>query len=583
MSILSCLHRAQKNKTTSIAILRIGKFILLFCGMLLHASVSSAATGEVIIVGGDESYPPYEFIDKEGKPAGYNVELTLAIAKVMGIQVEIHLGKWNDMRDALLRNDDTKGKIDILEGIVISTERSELYSFSPPHSITHESIFAREGSPSVSDLKELSGKEVIIQRGGFTHERFLKKKQRPKLILVDTHSEALSLLAAGKHDYALVGNLPGLYLSHERNLSNIKPVGKPYPALPYGYAVKRGNENLLALFSEGLAILKKNGKQQEIYDKWLAPLKKADIPWSKIVFTGGLIIGPLILVLGGIIIWNRSLKREVERRTKELRQQQQQLIQIDKMASLGILISGVAHEINNPVGLILYNIPVLSRIYTVAMENLEDQYQENGDFMIGGLQYSMIRKEIPQMFIEMREGAKRIKRIVEDLKDFARVESSDLSAVVNLNEVTQAAIRLVDNSIKKSTSHFKVRYCKETPEFKGNSQRIEQVIVNLVLNACQSLPSQESGIFLKTRVHASTNEVSLEVRDEGCGIPDEHLPHLKDPFFTTKRGHGGTGLGLSISTGIIEEHQGQLNISSVHGKGTTITLALPMLKGECRQ
>lgn len=580
MNTLGDLLSSRRHKLGPVLRRLRGLFIPLSSFLLFLPAVPSADTGNVIIVGGDHNYPPYEFIDKDGTPAGYNVDLTLAIAEMMGIQVEIHLGEWDAMRKSLKKGDQAEEAIDILQGMVLSKERSKVFSFSPPHSILHESIFARRGATPVTDLKGLHGREVIVQKGGIMHDKLLEKKVGAKLILVDTHSAALRLLASGKHDYALVGNLPGLYLGRELKLSNILPVGKPFAGLHYGYAVKKGDDELLALFSEGLAILKNTGRQQEIYDKWLGPLELNGIPWKKIILAGILVIGPLIIILGGIVIWNRSLKREVERRTRELQLHQQQLIQADKMASLGILVSGVAHEINNPTGLILYNLPVLSKAYKVAEANLEDQYRESGDFMIGGLQYSMMREEIPRMFSEMQEGAKRIKRIVEDLKDFARLESSDLTSSIDLNGVVQASVRLVENSIKKATNRFEVKYGEGLPPFRGNGQRVEQVIVNLILNACQSLSTPESGIFLRTYFNKKREEVILEVRDEGSGILEEHHPHLTDPFFTTKREQGGTGLGLSISAGIVEDHKGQLIISSTHGKGTTVILALPILKKE---
>jgi len=132
------------------------------------------------------------------------------------------------------------------------------------------------------------------------------------------------------------------------------------------------------------------------------------------------------------------------------------------------------------------------------------------------------------------------------------------------------------NLIEKSTEHFSVAYGDNIPLIRGSSQRIEQVVVNLVMNACQALPGKDRAIALATFVDHGENIVVLEVRDEGSGITAEHLPHLSDPFFTTKRESGGTGLGLSVSTGIVKEHGGALAFSSLPGAGTTARLTLPI-------
>ncbi len=524
---------------------------------------------KTIIVGGDHNYPPYEYLDENNEPAGYNVDLTRAIAEVMGIDVVIRLDNWDQVRQDLI-----SGKIDALQGMVESEERKKEFAFSP-HSIVHQAVFARrEGAKDISSLTQLRGKELILQRGGIMHDYLLKEHLDAELVLVAAHAEALRLLASGKHDYALVGNLPSLYLGRELGLSNIIPVGTPFPGLHYGYAVKKGNDDLQALFSEGLAILKNTGRQKEIYDRWLGPFDTArGIDWKHVAQLGSLILGPMLLIIFIVIFWNRALKGEVERRTNEMALQQQQLIQADKMTSLGILVSGVAHEINNPTGLLLYNLPVLEKTYHAALETLEERYRKQGDFFIGGLKYSMLREESDQMFSEMQDSATKIKRIVDDLKDFARKDSTDLSETVDLNVVANAAVRLVDNSIRKATDSFSIKCTEALPLFKGNYQRIEQVIINLLLNACQALSSPDQQICLCT--YASGNEIALEVEDGGVGIATEKLAHLTDPFYTTKREQGGTGLGLSISAGIIEEHRGRLEFSSEVGSGTRVTMYLP--------
>jgi polar amino acid transport system substrate-binding protein len=246
------------------------------------------------------------------------------------------------------------------------------------------------------------------------------------------------------------------------------------------------------------------------------------------------------------------------------------------MTSLGILVSGVAHEINNPNGLILLSMPILKEAQTAIDKVLEEYCKEHGDFMCGRLPYSRMRTRVPRMFEEIHEGAKRIKRIVDDLKDFARQSDSTLKEPFDFNGVIQAAVRLVDSTIRKSTHRFSATYAGNAPKVMGNAQRIEQVVVNLILNACQALPNRERGIFLSTHFDIENSCLVLQVRDEGIGIAAEHLSHLTDPFFTTKRETGGTGLGLSVSAGIVKEHDGMLAFESGHGEGTTVTLSLPV-------
>lgn len=524
-----------------------------------------------IIVGGDHNYPPYEFLDEEGNPAGYNVELSRAIAEVMGMEVEIRLGPWSEMRQAL-----EHGTVDVLEGMVYSPERSKTFEFSPPHIFIHESVFARRGAAPVTSLADLRGKEVIVQRGGITHDYLLEQQVEARLILVDTHAAALRMLASGKHDYAVVGNLPGLYLGRELGLSNIVPVGKLFGGQQYTFAVRKGDAELLAMFSEGLAILKNTGKHRKIYDKWLGPLEPSGIAWKKLIPLLGGTFGVLLLILSGIVIWNRSLKREVARRTNELQLHQQQLIQADKMASIGILVSGMAHEINNPNSVALLNLPIVLEAYEDCAEILEGHYREYGDFPMAGLEYSRMREELPYLLSETLGGAKRIKRIVEDLKDFARQGNSSLDEIIDLNQVIHAALRLVDNSIRKATNRFEQSYADGLPAIRGNAQRIEQVIINLILNACQALNNPDQAIRIATRLSPGKKSVLIEICDEGDGIAPEHLSHLTDPFFTTKRETGGTGLGLSVSATIVQQHGGTLLFASTPGEGTTATLSLPL-------
>ena len=279
------------------------------------------------------------------------------------------------------------------------------------------------------------------------------------------------------------------------------------------------------------------------------------------------------------VIGFRGIARDVTDR-KQIEEQakihQQQLMQAGKMVALGTLVSSVAHEINNPNNFIMLNTPLLSEAWKSIMPILDEYYERNGDFVIGGMKYTEMRDNIPKLFSGISDGAKRIKQIVEDLKDFVRRDASDMTQSVDMNAVLRSAISLLSNTIMKSTNHFSVTYGNNLPVLKGNFQRFEQVMINLIQNACQALPDNRKSIFVSTFYDEKKHSIVVEVEDEGTGIPSEMLSHITDPFYTTKSDSGGLGLGLSISSKIVKEHGGTLTFTSEPGKGTKAEIVLPV-------
>jgi polar amino acid transport system substrate-binding protein len=559
--------------------------MLLFLPVSARTAEFPVAEWPSVIAAGDDNYPPYEFTDANGNPAGFNVELTMAIAEVMGMEVKIRLGPWGDMRKAL-----NNGEVDILQGMAFAEDRTREVDFSPPHAIVYQSIWTRKGE-ELRSLKDLRGKEVIVMRQSAMHDFMLKNNLDASYVQTDSLAEALKLLASGRHDAVLAAKLPGQYLVKELGLTNIVPQSRPLLAQKYGYAVKKGNNELLDRFSEGLAILKRNGQFQTIQQKWLGVLEPPRIPWERIVRYSAMVVVPLLLILGGTVLWSRTLQKRVSQRTGELalevaekeralddlRLHQDKLVQADKLASLGTLLSGVAHEINNPNGLIMLNMPRFIEAFQAGQPILEAYYREHGDFMFGCLKYSRMREELPLMLEETFNGARQIRRIVDDLKDFARRDDTGSAGFFELNEVVRAAARLVDNALRQATRRLSLNYGDQLPAIRGNAQRIEQVVVNLLLNACQALDDSDRRIVVTTSCN-DQGQVLLTVEDEGCGISPEHLSQLMDPFFTTKRESGGTGLGLWVSAGIVKEHGGTLAFAPAAARGTIVTLTLPAAK-----
>lgn len=247
------------------------------------------------------------------------------------------------------------------------------------------------------------------------------------------------------------------------------------------------------------------------------------------------------------------------------------------LESLGELAAGMAHEINNPNAIILLNSEFIEQVFADAWPALDAHGREEKDFTLGGLAFDEARVEIPLMLSEMNDGARRIKRIVDDLKEFVR-PTGPFAEPVDLNAIIQTACRLAAVEIKKSTDRFVTTYALNLPKINGSIQAMTQVAINLITNACQSLPDRDKGIYVSTWFDKVGQMCLFEVRDEGCGILPENMPKLTDPFFTTKRKTGGTGLGLSISSRIVKAHGGELEITSCPGKGTTVRVALPLRK-----
>lgn len=260
---------------------------------------------------------------------------------------------------------------------------------------------------------------------------------------------------------------------------------------------------------------------------------------------------------------------------EESKFQLEQLMQADKMIALGTLVSGVAHEINNPNNFVILNIPLIEKVWFNILPILHTYYEENGDFSVGDrLKYSKIKESMPLLLGGINDGAKRIKNIVEDLKSFARKDSSGYTQEIDINKVIQTSVNLTANLVSKSTDKFSVKYAKAPLFVKGNQQKLEQVIINLIENSCQALTERNQSI--KIVVEKKSDFILLHVIDKGKGMEAEIIRKITHPFFTTKRNNGGTGLGLSIASKIILQHNGILTFDSLPGEGTIASIKLPI-------
>ncbi|RMF55476.1 MAG: GAF domain-containing protein, partial [Calditrichaeota bacterium] len=267
---------------------------------------------------------------------------------------------------------------------------------------------------------------------------------------------------------------------------------------------------------------------------------------------------------------------------RELQDAQTQLIQSEKMASLGQLVAGVAHELNNPISFIYANMKQLQS-YIEAIEALLNLISEFTDRKVTieefhtafnrlNEQYDLtfIQEDINSLISESMEGSKRVKEVVQNLRNFSRLDEAEWKTA-NLHEGLDSTLMLLANEVKNRITVHK-EY-GQIPEIYCNPGQLNQVFMNLLLNACQAI-EKKGDIWIRTR--STGKHVEIEIEDNGKGMPVEIQNRIFDPFFTTKPVGSGTGLGLSISYKIIEQHGGRLTFTSTPGKGTCFKISLPI-------
>jgi PAS domain S-box-containing protein len=260
----------------------------------------------------------------------------------------------------------------------------------------------------------------------------------------------------------------------------------------------------------------------------------------------------------------------------EKRNLEQQALRNARLASIGVLAAGVAHEINNPNNSIAFNASLVSRAWQDVTPILRDYADEHGDFSLGGISFSEANETFPELLSEISRNSTRIKRIVENLKHMARQDTGRLTERVDIQQVLEATMMVLHNQIQKHTDACILEVPDNLPSVKGSSQQLEQVFINILLNALQSLPDRRRGVCVRAGLSEARDQLEITVVDQGEGIPERDLGRLTEPFFTTRSDTGGTGLGLSITRSIIEKHGGSLRFESELDKGTTVTIKLPV-------
>jgi two-component system NtrC family sensor kinase len=280
----------------------------------------------------------------------------------------------------------------------------------------------------------------------------------------------------------------------------------------------------------------------------------------------------------------RRRNTELTEVNERLRTAQEQLARSERLASIGQLAAGVAHEINNPIGYVQSNLGTLESYLADLFEIVEafetalaatppgDPATAAALALRQKKDLDFLKEDIPALMSESKEGITRVRKIVADLKDFSRADTSHEWEWADLHRGLESTLNIVNNEIKYKADV--VREFGELPEIECLPSQLNQVFMNLLVNAAHAITAERGRITVRTG--ATAEHVWVEISDTGCGIAPELVPHIFDPFFTTKPVGSGTGLGLSLSYGIVQKHRGTIDVSSRPGHGATFRVTLPI-------
>lgn len=272
-----------------------------------------------------------------------------------------------------------------------------------------------------------------------------------------------------------------------------------------------------------------------------------------------------------------QLEASVRQSEKAHEDIQVQLQQAQKMETLGTLVAGVAHEINNPINLIMYNLPLIQKVWLDFLPVLMEQRQNNPQKKYGGFTYDFLKDNLAQLIGDMLMATNRVAKIVADLKNFSRQSNVAEKRPLQVNDAVANALRLAQTTLNKSGVRVATQLDDGLPLIEGNLQSIEQIILNILINAIQAIDHDEGRIEISTGYQIQDGRIFIKISDNGRGVNPSIAEKLFLPFVSDKQAEGGTGLGLSVTYSLIKAHDGEILFDSQPEQGTTFSVYLPTL------
>jgi len=568
----SLCFAVQKGNSELLSILNEGLAIAIADGTFNHLhtkwfSAPGALASRRIKVGGDENFPPYEFINANGEPDGFNIDLVHAVAEKLDINIDIQLGPWSEMVTAL-----EEGNIDLLAGMFYSSQRDQQFNFSAPHTLVSHVIVSRKKAPEIDELAQLEEINVAVQRGDIMHDKMLELGFSDNLVLAQSQEGCFDLVAYGDVDYALMSRLSALYWIKQSGAPNLRLSEQSVVTPEYCFATSQRNHHLLQIFSHGLSELKATGTYRQIRQKWLDPLEEEGIDRQTLIKYSIFIAGPVLALLGFSLLWTYTLRKRVAQQTLALQTQTEERLKAEeklhqkfKMEAIGIMAGGIAHNFNNNLAIIL------------ASLDLAQHERTNPD-------------KVERLLTNARTATLRSRDLVQQILTYSHRGSTE-KKILNLSTVVEETVSLARSTIPTSVGiNLNIAPDALSVQTCAHEGQIQEAVLNLCNNAVHAMDEKGEIDISLDNVWITENIVPapyeceagkflrLMVQDNGCGIDQDLLDKIFDPFFTTKGVGEGTGMGLATVQGMIKQHGGFINVTSRLGVGSTFELYFPVMQ-----
>lgn len=504
---------------------------------------------------GDDSTPPHEFLDEQGQPAGFTIDLIRALSQEVGVKIDIRLMARGKAIAAI-----EAGEAQLMH-LGHTIEREARFDYLGPVSRVRGSVVLRPGvRPNARGVADLAGLTVAVERDTLTQEMFaqLPITERLKVVTVDSRQEGVKLWARGQVDGMAGSASAVIWLARKAGIFDMVEV--PFHHTTFELVTIKGCSAAMSPLATALVSLRARGIVDALSERWLAPRPTESFPWRYVGIAAGVI---LVMVAAGLaFVW--SLRRQVRERTEDLSRAlltQQRLTGEAEVATLAksAFLATMSHEIRTPLNAVIATASVLERMTLPAdQRELVDVIKNGGDSLLS---------------------------VVSDILDFSKIEAGRLELEVSTFDaraLLQSTLGLIDRTAAAKGLQVQVAFDADFPQWvSGDANRLRQVLLNLLSNAVKFT---EAGLV---RVEASATTggddrttMRIAVSDTGVGIPADRLNCLFEPFTqadsSTTRRFGGTGLGLAISRHLVEAMGGRVAAQSAPGAGSTFTITLPL-------